>query len=89
MRVIQIAKDNAIELSWMWMPTFIGQNYGVLKELGKAWEGAFPNGVVVTSEGLDEMHEFTIKWLCEKFNINGLYEYLKAIENVEESGDAI
>jgi hypothetical protein len=89
MRVIQIAKDNAIELSWMWMPTFIGQNYAVLKELGKAWEERFPAGIAVTTENLDEMHEFTIKWLCGKFNINGLYEYLKAIENVEESGDAL
>lgn len=89
MRVIQVAKDNAIELSWMWLPTFIGQNYGVLKELGKAWEKHFPKGVAITPESLDAMHEYTINWLCGKFCINGLYKYLKAIENVEESGDVV
>jgi hypothetical protein len=89
MRVIHVAKDNAIELSWMWLPTFIGQNYGVLKELGKAWEDEFPKGVAITPESLDAMHEFTIDWLCKKFYIAGLYKYLKAIENVEESGDVV
>jgi len=84
MRVIQVAKDNAIELSWMWLPTFIGQNYGVLQQLGRAWEAKFPQGVAVTPESLDVMNEFTIKWLCEKFNIKGLDKYLRAIEHVED-----
>lgn len=89
MRVIQVAKDGAIELSWMWLPTFIGQNYPILKELGKAWEAEFPQGVTYTPAGLDEMHKFTLQWLCEKFTIDGLYEYLKAIENVKEQDDVV
>lgn len=90
MRVIQVAKDGAIELSWMWLPTFVGQNYLILRELGRVWEAQFPDGVAHTPEGLDEMHEFTINWLCEKFPIPGLYTYLKGIERVEEgSGDAV
>lgn len=84
MRVIQIAKDGAIELSWMWLPTFIGQNYPVLQALGVAWKERFPSGVTSDDAGLDEMHEFTIDWLCEKFSMQGLKEYLKAIENVKE-----
>ncbi len=89
MRVIQVAKDGAIELSWMWLPTFIGQNYQALKELGKAWDAAYPNGVQNTSDGLDNMHDFTIKWLCEKFPIEGLDGYLKAITHVREREDAV
>jgi len=90
MRVIQIAKDGAIELSWMWMPTFIGQNYMILKELGTAWGKEFPQGVQTDPESLDAMHEFTIKWICEKFPIPGLETYLRAIENVkEEDEDAV
>jgi len=93
-RFIQVVKDGAIELSWMWLPTFIGQNYMVLKELGSAWKERYPGGIGYTSGNLDEMHEFTINWLCEKFRIPGLCDYLKAIENVkeekeEEEGDAI
>jgi len=89
MRVIQVAKDNVIELSWMWLPTFIGQNYQVLKNLESAWKDRFPSGVAITQSSLDEMNEFTIEWLCDQFPIKGLDKYLRAIENVEESGDAL
>ena len=87
MRVIQIAKDGAIELSWMWLPTFIGQNYAVMRALGEAWKERFPGGVRSDDAGLDEMHNFTIDWLCEKFPLPGLKDYLKAIENVQEEQD--
>jgi len=84
MRVLQVADDGAIELRWMWLPTFIGQNHMVLKELGEAWKAQFPRGVENTEAALDAMHEFTIEWLCKKFALPGLKEYLKAIENVQE-----
>ena len=84
MRVIQVAKDGAIELSWMWLPTFIGQNHLILVELGKAWQAQFPQGVTSDDAGLDAMHEFTINWFCQKFPLPGLREYLKAIEHVQE-----
>lgn len=89
MRVIQVAPDGAIELSWMWLPTFIGQNYQVTKELGDAWKDQYPEGLPNTSEGLDEMHFFTIKWLTEKFAIEGLAEYLSGIGNIKEQNDAV
>lgn len=89
MRVIQVADDGAIELSWMWLPTFIGQNYHVTKELGRAWEKQYPDGVPHTPQGLDELHFFTIKWLTEKYAIEGLAEYLSGITNVKERDDAV
>lgn len=84
MRVVHVAKDGAIEVNWMWLPTFIGQNYMVLRELGDAWKERFPNGVKSDETGLDEIHNFTIDWLCQKFAIPGLKEYLQAIENIQE-----
>lgn len=84
MRVLQVADDGAIELRWMWLPTFIGQNYLVLKELGEAWKKQFPQGVSNTADALDAMHTFTIDWLCKKFPLHGLNQYLTAIENVQE-----
>lgn len=84
MRVLQVADDGAIELRWMWLPTFIGQNYMVLKELGDAWKAQFPQGVSNAPASLDAMHTFTIDWLSKKFAIPGLKEYLAAIENVQE-----
>jgi len=84
MRVLQVADDGAIELRWMWLPTFIGQNYMVLKELGEAWKEAFPAGVRSDDAGLDALHDFTIAWLGKKFPIPGLQSYLEAIKHVQE-----
>jgi len=36
------------------------------------------------SRWLDEIHEFVINWLCEKLNIPGLDQYLRAIKHVGE-----
>lgn len=87
MRVIQVAEDGALELSWMWLPTFIGQNHLAQRQLGDAWRRHFPNGIVYSEEGLDEVNEFTIDWLLKKFNITGLEQYLRAIKHVgQENG---
>lgn len=82
MLTVQLAKDGALELNWMWLPTFIGQNYPVMRELEKAWKETFTGKLRLNEEGLKEAHEFTIRWLSEKFKINGLGAYLRAIENV-------
>lgn len=88
MFVVQMAKDNsgALELNWMWLPTFIGQNYAVMRELEKVWRERF-TGVSFTPETeettLRRIHDFTIQWLTERFKINGLKEYLSAIENIK------
>jgi len=87
MRLVNIAKDGAVELNWMWLPTFIGQNYLVMKELEKAWREKFLKAPR-TDEQMEVIHQFTIKWLQDKFKIPGLDVYLKAIENVMENLDA-
>jgi hypothetical protein len=87
MRVVQIAHDGAIELCWMWLPTFIGNNYGLQKEIGEAWKRQFPSGVRGDEDGLEAMHQFTIAWLQQRLNIPGLEDYLRAIENVQDGHD--
>lgn len=82
MRVVQVAKDGALELNWMWLPTFIGQNFGVCKELASVWKVWYPNGFLSTEENLEAIHIKTIEWFAAKFNLEGLYDYLKAIEHV-------
>lgn len=90
MLVVQMAKDNsgALELNWMWLPTFIGQNYAVMRELENVWREKF-SGTTFTAETekstLTHIHDFTIQWLCERFKIPGLDKYLHAIANVAQS----
>ena len=80
MRVIQIAKDGMFELNYMWLPTFIGQNFYVQKQLGEALDKRF--GKTPGTE--DEIEEWTIQWLTDKFKIPGLADYLKGLHKVME-----
>jgi hypothetical protein len=84
MRLIQQHKDNdkILEVAWMWLPTFIGQNTALLGELDHALSVRFPPPLEVSDELLDEIHRFVIDWICGKLNIDGLWHYLRAIEEV-------
>lgn len=86
MRLIQQHKDNPkiLEVAWMWLPTFIGQNTALLGELDHALAVRFPPPMEATEEVLDEIHRFVIDWICEKLNIDGLWHYLRAIESIKE-----
>lgn len=86
MRVIQQNKDHptVLEIAWMWLPTFIGQNSSVLSELDHVLAAKFPPPVEATEEKLDEMNEFVIDWIDTRFNIPGLGEYVRGIKHVGE-----
>ena len=84
MRVVQIAKgtDDTLEVNWMWLPTFIGQNSVLLKQLGQVINEKYPPPYEATDEKLDEIHIFAINWLQDALDIRGLDDYLMAIEHV-------
>lgn len=84
MKIVQIAKDGALELNWMWLPTFIGQNHTICRQLGEVWRSWYPNGFPATEEDLVDIHDRTIDWFAEKFPIEGLGQYLHAIEYIEQ-----
>lgn len=82
MRIIQEDKHNlgTISVSWMWLPTFIGQNQQLLKEIDRALSKEFPPPLKVDEEKLDEIHRFVIDHICGKLKIPGLRYYLEALE---------
>lgn len=86
MRVISIDKHkkDVIEVRWMWLPTFIGQNSHLLQMLDKDLMKEFPPPFEATKEKLDEIHNFVINWLTEKLPIEGLPIYLQGIADVIE-----
>lgn len=86
MRLIQQSKHNpnTLEVVWMWLPTFIGENKQVLGELDHALSAHFPPPVTLSEEVLDAMHEFVIEYLCSKFTIVGLEEYLTAVKFIDQ-----
>jgi hypothetical protein len=86
MRVIHFdAAAGRVTLNFMFLPTFIGQNPIIQKELQKELAKMFA-GKTVTPGLLDEVHTWIIQWLQNKFQIAGLEKYLQAIEEVQDAG---
>lgn len=85
MRAVNITKDRSevVELAWMWMPTFIGQNTGLQRELLAALERQFPPPWESTSEQMDAIHVFVCNWLEERLKIKGLGLLIDALKHVE------
>jgi hypothetical protein len=78
-------EGTSLELRWMWLPTFMGQNHGLMRELESAGKKKFTGKSLPPSEeALEEAHQWVIDWLCKKNPIPGLREYLEAIKNVQE-----
>lgn len=86
MLLVQVAKDHPdrIEIAWMWLPTFVGQNSYLLMQIDKELAEAFPPPVEVTQEVLNQMHRLVVDYVCKAIPIQGLREYLEAIENVRD-----
>lgn len=88
MRIIHHARDGAIEVKWMWLPTFIGQNIMIMSQLKEFLSKTFPPGKVeITEELLDDIHIQVIAWLVTRFPLPGMLEFLKGIEHVQEEAD--
>jgi hypothetical protein len=79
---IQEVAEGYLEVNWMWLPTFIGQNNNLLRELDKALEKKFTPPLILTDELLLSIHKYVIEWVDGKIGIKGLSEYLKAVEEV-------
>lgn len=86
MRIVEESKlkPGTLEVSWMWLPTFIGQNSGLLRELDRVLSLEFPPPFDATEDQLDAISEFALGWLFDKHSIPGLREYLGALKHVRE-----
>ena len=85
MRVVHFEEaTKTVVLNFMFLPTFIGQNPIVQKELKVELERLFA-GKPATPALMDEIHHWVITWLKNKFQITGLENYLQAIEEVQDA----
>lgn len=83
MRLVSMHEDGVLELNWMWLPVFIGQNHGLMRAMELEWKRVFGGTPLLSTDAvLDQIHDWTIKWLCEHMPIDGLEKYLRGIENI-------
>ena len=88
MKVIHFEEaTKTVVLNFMFLPTFIGQNPIIQKELKVEMTKLFA-GRLATPALLDEVHQWVIRWLQDKFQITGLEDYLRAIEKVQDADTA-
>jgi len=79
MLLVYPVEDGVVELAYMWLPTWIGMNPVLKKEVEMHMTAIF------TGKGatLEEMHVAVIDYLCTRFTeIHGLRSYLEAVEKV-------
>jgi hypothetical protein len=83
-RIVDRCPDNpgVVEVNFMWLPTFIGQNPVVMKEMHTALSKEFVKEQL-TEEMMWAMHHKIISWLEARFPFEGIGKYLHAIEEVK------
>jgi hypothetical protein len=70
----------------MWLPTFVGMNTALIKEIDEAISPALV-GQSLTEDLLDRAHAIVLDFLTEKFpQCTGLFDYLEGVKYVESNG---
>jgi hypothetical protein len=80
MRFVQYTGSGVLELNYMWLPTWLGMNVQFKKDC----EGALAEKIKgLTTEDLDRINALVIDYICEKYPLPGLRDYLDGIKFVE------
>lgn len=88
MRLVERTGPGALQVSWSWLPTWIGMNVNLIRELDEHL-GKSLLGRELTEETLDLANEKALSFLEEKFkDIPGLFEYLDGLKYVMVDGNA-
>ncbi len=71
-----------VELNWQWLPTWIGMNHNLKKELEEKLKADIV-GLTVDGPGLEKIDNLVIDFLVTKAPaISGLREYLEGLKFV-------
>lgn len=82
MRLIHVV-GQTVELNYIWLPTWIGQNAKLLKEMEESLRPQIV-GWELTEENLNKIHDMVLDYLVEKFPIPGLFDYLDGLKFVTD-----
>jgi hypothetical protein len=86
MRAVVRTAVGVIELNYMWLPTWIGMNGSLKREVEKKLKDLIV-GMEMTPENLDTMHEMVVDELVAlNPAVDGLREYLDGLKYVRIDG---
>lgn len=87
MRVVHETAPGVVELNWMWLPTWLGQNTEIKRQIEEHMrEWLEKNGPLkLDDETLDRMHHEVMHFIHEKFPKEpcGLMKYLEGLAHVQ------
>ena len=81
MRAVVRTDPGKVELSFMWLPLFVGQDTSLKKEIEKVLSTEF-QGKPLNDDTLDDRHERVLDIVCQKHKISGLRDYLDSLKYV-------
>lgn len=88
MKIIVRTGPGAVGLNYMWLPTFVGMNTALVREI-EAHVAPFLVGKELTDEVLDFAGEAALDYLVKKFpSVSGIFEYLEGLKYVESHGES-
>jgi len=83
MRAVVETDPGVLELNFMWLPTWIGMNSGLKKEI-EEYLGKIIVGREMTEAVLDEAHDLVVAFLMGRFpEIHGLPAFLDGLRKVQ------
>lgn len=77
-----LASGTSVELNYMWLPTWLGQNLKFKRDLEEKL-GPELMGQELTAETLDHAHQRVIDIVCDLYPLAGLRDYLDGVKFVE------
>ncbi len=83
MRSVTLSAPGVLELNYMWLPTFLGMNAVLKREMEGELQGRLV-GIRLDEKGLDRAHEIVVEYLVKKFpEIRGLDRFLDAMKHLD------
>lgn len=83
MKIVIRTEPGVIEMNWMWLPTWIGMNQQLTRELNEEL-GKHIVGRELTEQTLDDIGELIVSYLEKRYpHLNGLRDYLDGLKFVE------
>lgn len=83
MRLVVSPEPGIVELSYTWLPTWIGMNTALKQKLEDKLQREVI-GLPMTDETMDALHEKVLNFFVEEFpQITGLRDYLDGIKFIQ------
>jgi len=84
MRAVVAVAPGELELNWTFLPSFIGMNATLKKELEEALKPLI-EGQAWTESSLDQAHDAVLDFLEKKFPaLRGLRDYLEGLKYIAD-----